>query len=240
MSELTRRRFLTATAAGVAGTAAVSGRVAANHRDQQPAHVTLSYDEATLERYQPLYVIAEEDREKLIAQYAWTAKSPEFDTDAHVYWTSYTHQEGVTEFDSHDGDHEPVYVYSDSQTGDVKEVVASVYHWLAGGTHASGIRIDNGSNPVLRVMTPHHHHTAADADSSTHRPQLENLDQVFDDWLANGMEDDLEPGTVVNPWRMTGPDARTHWWHDTIGTFSSDALIVRTSRLFGVHDAGAL
>ena len=239
MQDITRRQFL-ATAGAAAGIGALSGRASADHRTHQPDHVTLSFDRATLERYQPLLELTSEDQSRLIGQYAWTATSPEHDTDAHVYWASYTHQSGVSSYDSHLGDHEPSYVFVDSETGDVVEVVASVYHWLRGRAPAGALTFEDETNVVLRVISPWHQYTAPSSNSSPYQSQLEDLRDSFDDWLANGLEDSLAPGTVVNPWRMAGPSGRGHWWRDTIGGFSTDAFYVSALRTLGFHEAGEL
>jgi hypothetical protein len=240
MSGISRRQFLASTAGAFVGVRVTSGRVAADHRDAKPEHVTISYTESTLSAFQPLLDLTEEDKSRLLGQYAWTATSPEHDTDCHVYWTAYTHQSGVTEYDSHYGDHEPAYVFVDSQTGEIQEVVASIYHWLRGRALASGLRIENETNPVLGVITPWHQYTAPAPQEDPTRPELSNLDNAFDDWLANGLEEALEPGVVVNPWRMQGADGRGHWWRDTVASISFDAAYMRILRTIGLHEAGSL
>lgn len=239
MTGLSRRDILRAGAAGgaaAAGLSAGTGTVAASHYDHQPDHVSLSYDEATLSTYQPLLVIDEEDREKLIAQYAWTATSPEYDTDCHVYWTAYTHQDGASPYDSHDGDHEPIYVFVDSQTGEVQEVLASIYHWLKGQADAAALRMD-GKQVVLRVMHTYHHYTAASSESSPYEPRLTDLTGAFSDWLENGLEDDLAYGSVVNPWLM---HSRTSWWQRDYADISVEEFLVRARRAVGLDEEGSL
>lgn len=240
MQDITRRQFLTTVGSGAVATISLTGTAAADHRSNQPEHVTLRFDQATLERYQPLLELTDDDRSRLIGQYAWTATSPEYDTDCHVYWASYTHQSGVSSYDSHYGDHEPAYVFTDSETGNVVEVAASVYHWLRGRAPAGALTFENETNVVLRVIDPWHQYTAPSPDAAPYRPQLNDLRESFDDWLANGLEESLEPGTVVNPWRMQGASGRGHWWRDTIGGFSYDAVYVSTLRTLGFHEAGAL
>jgi hypothetical protein len=253
MVDLSRRSFLRVVgqaAAGLTGLGRIR-RVAASefpHWRAQPEHVTLYYDRATLREYQPRYQIQPADQEKLISQFAWTATSPEYQTDCHVYWTEYTHQDGFSVYDSHNGDHEPVYVFADSETGSIETVVASVYHWLRGTADATTIPTTD-TRPHLRVMNPHHHHTAPTPDTGLYDPPLRSLlapanghDTRFTDWLAGptdvqGMAHDLYPGATTNPWVMLGRD---HWWRDIAAGLSIDALIVKTWAALPGEDVGVL
>lgn len=230
---VTRRAFLRATATATGLGLALTGTATADHPQHQPDHVTLTYDTSTLKQYRPLLEINHLDVRPQ-ALYGWVATSPEYQTDVCVYWAEYSHQEGVTEYDSHYGDHEPCYVFVDSDTGDVEKVIASVYHWMAGTGHATALNMQ-GTHAKLRVINPWHHYTSTDADGQ--QVDLGDLTQVFDAWRNNGLEDDLQPGTVVNPWLM---ESRGYWWRDDVGSLSTDALIVGLARKLGVHQAGQL
>lgn len=227
----TRRQVLAAV--GIAGTVAVTGRASASHPTARPEAVTLSYDEATLKQYRPKLILRNLDVEPL-ALHGWVARSPDRETDVCVYWAEYTHQNGVSEYDSHFGDHEPVYVAVDSESGAVREVVASVYHWLRGRTTTPTL---DGQHPLLRVISPWHHYTAAAEVGQA--VALANLDESFDGWLANGLESDLHVGSVTNPWVMLGADGRTHWWQDTAGLPLTETR-VRIFRALGIHESGEL
>lgn len=228
----TRRGFVKgAAAAGLAssGAIAVSGRARADHLDAQPEHVTIDFDEDWLATYQPRLVLEGESREKLNGMYSWRASSPEESTDVGVYWAEYTHQEGVSSFDSHYGDHEPVYVFVED--GDVVEILYSGYHWLKASTRAPPL-VDE-TRPTLRVIAPWHHYaTTPETGVDT---SLLDLTGAFSSWLANGLEDDLAEGVVVNPWRMR---SLPHWWQENQLGFSGTALLVRTFHRVGFHDAG--
>lgn len=234
---VSRRGFLRAVGTGAVSLAALSAPAAASteHADAQPDHVSISYDQGTLETYRPRLVLEESDREKLIGLYGWTATSSEYDTDVHVYWTAYTHQEGVTSYDSHEGDHEPVYVLVDSETGAVREVVASVYHWLRGRTSTPPL---DGDHPELKVISPWHQYTAASETGELF--EVDDLTAVFDSWLSNGLAESLEPGTVYNPWTMAGANGREHWWRDDFASFSFNATVVSFWKRVGRGQAGDL
>lgn len=207
--------------------------------------MTLAYDEPWLRQYQPVLDLQPTDRRKLLGIYAWKATSPEYDTDVGVYWASYSHQEGVTSYDSHYGDREPAYVFVDSESGEIERVVASVYHWLAG--HAIPPTTDAG-RPRLKVINPWHQYSAAPSSASTIQPDLQSLgtgteladdgiQTEFEQWLANGLDTDLGVGTVVKPWTMRG---RESWWRRGIADYSLTEEWVSIRRRIGIGQTGDL
>lgn len=234
----TRRDVLRAgagTVATVAGLGTLAGPAAADHTTRQPAHVTLTYDEARLNRYRPRLVVS--DLAVLPnGLYGWVAQSPEYDTDVMVYWAEYPNQEGVTDYDSHVGDHEPVYVVVD-EAGDVQEVVYSEWHWLAARDRTPAL---DGDHPLLHVVERHHQYEPTTRQGSLF--DIRDLTAYFQPWLDNGLEGSLEPGTVVDPWRMVGTGARPHWWRDSFqfGPFnvSLKAEQVRLARRLGWNGLG--
>ncbi len=234
----TRRAFLRSVAgAGSlgAGLAIASSPAVADHPDAQPAHVSLEFDQDRLERYRPRLVMAQEDREKFFGLYGWVARSQDYDTDVCVYFAAYTHQTGVTSYDSHHGDREPIYTFVDKNTGDVRGVAASIYHWLRGWTATPTL---DGDHPKLRVISPWHHYSATTETGSLF--DVEDLHGELDAWLANGLEADLAPGTVYNPWTMAGADGRDHWWRHNQFGFSLTAFSLGIRRSLGFHTGGSL
>lgn len=225
-----RRQFLVTAGAAAVGSLSLSGTAAASHFDTQPEHVTIEFDRPTLERYRPMLNVTA--LEQLPTLWGWVARSPDHDTDVCVFWAEYGTQEGVTSFDSHWGDHEPCYVVVDDATGEVREVIPSVYHWLAG--HFPSPPTD-GDHPKLRVINPWHQYIP---DPSADRLfDVHDFTTVFQAWLDNGLEEDLEPGVVVDPWLMRD---RGHWWADFIGSFSPTASLLRAFRAAGAYRPGGL
>lgn len=242
-----RRTYLRALAGGaVLGLAA--GSASATHATTVRDDVTISFDRSWLETYQPRLTMPTESRDKLDATYAWRASSDEFDGDVGCYWTAYSHQEGVSQYDSHHGDHEPVYVRVDD-SGEVAEVAASVYHWLRGRTAQPTLYDD--THPHLRVIDPWHHYSVTSSDRGGIYPDLRSLgsgDELesadttteFEAWLQNGLEADLASGVVTTPWRMLGADGRQHWWSDDAFGASFQATRLSIYRSLGVGTAGSL
>lgn len=225
---VTRREFIRATATA-GGIATLAGVASASHPDSQPDHVTLEYDAQTLKRYRPLLVLRELDVRPL-ALHGWVARSPEHETDICCYWAEYTHQDGVSDYDSHWGDHEPIYVTVDSDTGDVSSILYSGYHWLAARTTAPPLY--NDTHPKLHVVSPWHHYFTTTEEGMF--VDLADLTDSFSSWRANGLESSLKEGTVTNPWVM---NSRGHWWQDTAAGLSLNALYVRALLSVGFHDA---
>lgn len=239
--QATRRDCLRVASGAITGGACLSviaGRSTASHLDVPGENVTIEFDQPMLDTYRPRLVFPTAAREKLIGLYGWVVTSPDFDTDVCCYWTSYTHQDGwLGNLDSHDGDHEPIQVEVDSQTGDVERVRASIYHWLKGEVPGASAALYEDTHPHLRVIEPWHQYTAALPADDGSFVDVEDLTTVFQSWLDNGLEEDLHPGSTTVPWRMRD---RTSWWQDTIGGFSFTEEIVQAARAAGLDTAGSL
>lgn len=235
----TRRAVLTGAGAAALGSAVLSGTAAADHRDAQPEYVDITYEPDTLDRYAPVFDIAPVDREKLRGLYGWVARAPADERDTFVccYVMKYRLQEGwLGPTDSHKGDHEPVQVEVDRTTGEVTRLRASVYHWLKGEVPAAAAPLaENGRTPRLKIFTPHHHYTAAAPDATTERFDVRDLTEIFDAILANGLEEDLQPGAFTNPWLMRD---RADFWRD--GALGIDGLVVSALSIAGVGTTGSL
>lgn len=245
----TRRDVLRSVGTLAAGTtvAVTASTAAAARASLIPEHVSLTYDEDWLSTYQPELAMGETAREKLYGIYAWRATSTEADTDVGVYFASYSHQEGASSFTSHYGDREPVYVFVDSESGDVTRIMASVYHWMKDETTPDTLST-NGTHVRLSTISPWHHHTAATENDETKLHPLKKLgdeaglndDDVlttFEGWLRNGLDEDLGRGTVVRPWMMK---TRESWWQEGRFGISTTALYVSLRRDLGVGVAGSL
>ena len=252
----TRRDVLRGAGLAVAAGAGASVPAVAQtgdypHLDAKPEHVTLTYDEPTLLQYAPRLIFEEEAREKFIALYGWTATSPEYGLDWHVYVAKYTNQEGAVDggflgfSDTHLGDTEWYYVGVDPETGETDRVVYDAYHWLAGKLRAGEITLD-GTHPVAKIVSPWHpyKHFGIDESRATAIESVPDLTEQFEPMLANGLAGSLQPGTVVDPARMD-IGGRSHWWRNTIGEFSFDAVYAETLYILGFAgadsvDSGAL
>lgn len=232
---VTRRQVLTGLGAATLG----SGVASASHAPDgeyaatKPAHVTIDFDRAALERYRPALDLGDSDRSRFHGLYGWRATSPEYDLDWHVYWAYWTHQTGVTDYDSHLGDREPVYV--GVRDGEVQTVLFSAYHWLKGSTAGAAIPLTDGTHPSLYVVAPWHHYSVGTPGQGI-LPDVSDLgaSDGLSAWLANGLDEDLVPGSCHDPARML---AEGDWWRNDFGG-DLQVLQLRAFRLLGIADDG--
>lgn len=249
MAEVTRRQALVALGTAATGSLTTSVVVRGEtdelpHYAEQPDSVTLEFDATEMAEYQPLLKLQPEDDEKLLGLYGWKAVDENRSTDVYCYWCSYTHQEasglGRVFFnaDAHLGDHEPVQVVVDSDTGDVVSVRASIYHWIKGETATNDpLMDDTGKRPRLRVINPWHQYTLADEDAETQQKTVEDLRDEYRSWLRNGLEESVAIGATTNPWTMA---TRESWWQRGTFGISLSEQRIRTARTLGLDTVGRL
>lgn len=232
-----RRRFLKLTAAGVVGSS-LTGSVAADHSEQKPEHVTISYNERILNKFRPELFIPETEKPKFLGMYGHYATSTEFDYGVCVYWSKYSHQEGwLGNLDSHYGDHEPCYVFFNETTEEVEQIVCSVYHWIAGRARPTGSAL-NDTHVRLRAIKPWHQYTASTESGELYEIKDLTADDAFQTWLNEGLHESLEPGLVYNPWRML---ARGDWWRRSEYTgISFNQMLVSATKSAGIGEVGTL
>lgn len=201
---------------------------------EKPDHVNIYYDKAKLEEYQPLLVMDSETRTRYKAMFGYIAESTEYEYDVYCYWSQLTHQDGLpmVDADSHLGDHEPVYVFVEKDTGDVAEIRYSAGHWHAAVLPSEEAdlvqaRTSSGTHVRLKVHSKYSHHSYAP-----------NSDGVFvdirswlsyrDEWIDNGFYEAASEEAVENPARMRSRDT----WFDE-GT--RDAFIASFWRQMGAY-----
>jgi len=224
----TSRRSILAAAGGLlagAGGAATSASVAtADHGAAQPDHVTLSYDQDTLEQYQPYVDISAGAEIRPTEWAAWTATSPEYEYDVHVYFLYWPSQITGRSADSHRRDREPVYVFVDSETGEIRETAYTAYHWFRWRERRPSTHVpDSGDeeHPTFRVVEPWHHYLQTDEvgeafpvaplGTEDGEPLATDEQTTYEQWLDTGWEEDLHPGAAQNPDSMR---FRETWWRD--------------------------
>jgi hypothetical protein len=196
----------------------------ADHGAAQPDHVTLSYDQDTLEQYQPYVDISADAEIRPTEWKAWTATSPEYEYDVHVYFLYWPSQVTGRSADSHRRDREPVYVFVDSETGEIRETAYTAYHWFRYRERHPPTRVpDSGDeeHPTFKVVEPWHHYLQTDevgeafpvAPLGTEDGNISATDEqtTYEQWLDTGWEEDLHPGAVQNPDSMRFREA---WWRD--------------------------
>lgn len=224
-----RREVLKTGAAALATGVGVTNGVAAAgeypHQDR-PDHVQISTAPEDIQPWQPLLTWDTYPEREPLGYWGFRASSPEHDTDVVVGFHKYTQQEGISSYDSHAGDHEPIYVFFNPTTGDIVDVVCSGYHWYRMQIPSSSIRtVSNsiGEQPVLRGIKPWNHHlpVAPEEPRDGRSFGLESLPDDLYGWLYNGLSDPLREDQPYNPWKMRRADG---WWKP--GTKSTIEMVM--------------
>ncbi|RDZ49524.1 hypothetical protein C5C07_20290 [Haloferax sp. Atlit-4N] len=232
----TRREYLRtsgkalATGALVGGVFSVGAAAANAIDDATPEHVTRTYEPDLLNRYKPRLVVRDLGTNTPTALYSFVARSTEFNDTVLVYWASYPFQEGVAlGYDSHWGDHEPIYVRINEDRDEILDVAFSAYHWLRGWNPSPPTVLgdtEGAVHPTFHVVNPWHHYFLTTEEGVD--VDLEHLsDAELQAWLDNGWDEAVHLPSVTQPWVMTGADGRTDWWLDTVGSFSYEAGLRR-------------
>jgi hypothetical protein len=212
-----RLLFALALVATLVAPAMFAAPVAADHESDIPETHTVYYNESQLETYRPYLDTRTLDVQPL-ALHGMIVESTEHDTTVYVYWVEYTHQDGVSEWDSHYGDHEPVYVFVDER-GNVEKTVYSGYHWMAARDYARNV--ENGTHPAYKVVNPWHHYVAVPEGSqevsvystTPGEVPLKDLTTSMPAWMDNGLEPHVAEGVVYDPWTM---ESRESWWNRNV------------------------
>lgn len=229
-----RRSFARSAGVALAATIGVgtAGEAAAatDYRSTIPDNVYLVYDEAELQTVEPYLDLSTLDvlpsrAASIIATTGDESLSTTGarETNIAMYWLEYPVQTGVTPWDSHLGDHEPVYVeYAPTANGpDIRRVIYSGYHWLRARSAAYPTAEDDlgDEHPALHVANPYHHY-AIDGTASGSPPSqsagLSDLRDHLQGWLDNGWP--VHIPAITDPWTMK---YRESWWRR--GTFGVSA-----------------
>lgn len=217
-------RAAAAPAAATAATLATAAGVAsASHAEAKPDHVLEPDGEAPeLERYSPLLDLRDVPADNRPSLLGWWIQSPDRDLDVAVYAAEYAVQRGVISLTSHSGDHEWIYVFVDSDTGEIDHVSYAAYHWLRGYVLDPYLDPDTaGDHPVFRVANRYHNYIPLNTTPDTAvRLDVDSLGNYSSrtgalyGWLDNGLEQDLAPGAVHNPWLLSSTGPLDSWWSD--------------------------
>lgn len=223
----TRRSVLRGIAAG--GGAVVAGgvgvgpvRATPDPFEPQPEAITLSFEPATLERYRPQLII-DDLRVVPTGLYGWVARHDDRDTAMACYWCYYTRQVGLTEYDSHVGDREPIYVEFDPNSEEVVAVTYDAYHYLARTDPNLSL---SGTTPRFRVVRPWHFYrtTVLPGDDLS----IRDFREQYADWIGAGWE--VHRRSVLDPWKVR---ERGHWWRDRLDA-TRWRLFLQVSQLTGI------
>lgn len=226
---VSRRHYVRALAGGVTATtplALASGAVAASeaHADAKPEDASITGDDTEwLERYRPLLDTRNVPVQNLPNLRGWkvTSDDPTVETDVGVYACEYAVQRDTLSLTSHAGDHEWIYVFVDSDSGEVQSTSYTAYHWLRGYVQDPPVfGGGDGGDHVQFLIAPTYHNYVPlpePVDSSvlmdvSSLGDYESQSGPFYQWLDNGMSEDLAKGAVHNPWLLSPDGSLDAWW----------------------------
>lgn len=226
---VSRRQYVRALGGSVSGTgvlAAASVPASATSvdafADSKPNHVTITGEDTEfLNRYRPLLDLSGVRPSNFPTLRGWkvTSEDGDVETDVAVYACEYAVQKDVISLTSHAGDHEWIYVFVDSQNGEVLSTSYTAYHWLRGYVQNPELYTeDGGSHPMFTVAPTYHNYIPSPATSNGVLRDVSSLGDYSTrsgplyQWLQNGMAEDMEPGAVHNPWMLSPDGPLDAWW----------------------------
>lgn len=195
--------------------------------DAKPNHVDITTDSEFLNTYRPLLDLTNVRWTNYPTLRGWKVTSPERETDVAVYAAEYAVQKDVISLTSHAGDHEWIYVFTDSANGEVRAVSYTAYHWLRGWVQnpptatEGGTVTDSGTHPMFLIAPTYHNYAPLPTPQNGVLLDVSSLGDYSSrsgplyQWLANGMNEDMEPGAVHNPWTLAPNGPLDAWWSET-------------------------
>lgn len=212
----TRRGLIKGLGSAAAASATgVVGVAMASHLRDIPDKVTISDDPSLIKPYRPRFVLEDVEPDP-IAYYGLHAEHEDRDLAAVYGFVTYPFQDGRTEADSHLGDHEPIIVFYEQETGDIARVHYTPYHWFNTAAVPETIQFTSDGSPMFRVHPRYHHYQLYAGEASGRDLELRSLADAIDGWLANGMNSELALSQPYDPWDMFG---RESFWRHTFGNY---------------------
>lgn len=178
---------------------------------------TIGYDNNRLQRYAPLLNFQGAAESSFQGMFGYICESDEEETFVCCYWALFDDQGGppLASAESELGDHHPVYVFVDEETGRVERIVYAGFHLFASELSASEANLvtkqaDFATHVVLDVVDQYHYFRHSSASTGTF-PDIHSWPDVRDDWVDAEYYDPLDPEAVENPWSMTEDN---EWYRD--------------------------
>lgn len=174
----------------------------------KPDNAEIVWDEYRLRKFQPLLEMGQATREKFDGLYGYVATSENEDTDVLCYWSKVSDGEslpvGSDTLGSAIGDHDPIYVFVDSETDEIDRIVYSGYNLDAaeirpGTDDLEQRRADEPTHATFTVVSGWHHYKHT-PDASGHFTALKSWSAVRETWRNNNFSPDT--AAVENPWQL--------------------------------------
>lgn len=203
---------------------------------------TIEFDERYLWKYQPMLRMEPSTREHHKGMYGYVARNEDRETDALCFWSQLTHQDGLpmADSDSHLGDHEPIYVFVNSDDGSVEEVVYSTFHWYSGSKSITDpseqLQTSRASDPTHAVLSVsekwHNYSFKPDADGAL--VELKSWPEVRDTWVRNEFYSPANINVIEDPWQIRDNDG---WWEEDSLNAQIAGVYARIGDIIGWYGA---
>lgn len=198
----------------------------------KPDDVEIHWDGYRLWKYQPLLKMDATTRKRFDGLYGYVATSDEKDTDVMCYWskteTVKSLPAGNQNLSSNVGDHDPIYVFVNNETGEVDRIVYSGYNLDAAEVQPSEDqlkqdRVGSPTHATFTVVSGWHHYRHT-PDNIGHFVELKSWPEVRETWLNNNFS--LDAAAVENPWELQN---QSDWRSD-------DGLVSLTGIWLGIGE----
>ncbi|AEH39541.1 hypothetical protein [Halopiger xanaduensis] len=205
----------------------------------KPDDAKIVWDEYRLRQFQPLLKMDDATRQAFDGLYGYVATSEDQDTDVLCYWSKVSSGESLPVGDnalgSAIGDHDPIYVFVNSETDELERIVYSGYNLEAAEIQPSEDdleqrRTDTPTHATFTVVSGwnHYRHTP---DATGHFAELKSWGEVRETWQSNNFGPDTT--AVENPWQL----ATASDWRDNDGVFSLTDIWLNLGQQIGWYGA---
>lgn len=225
-----RRQYLKALGATATALAVAPSSASASAYSAQKDYVTLTYDKSVLKEFRPLIVERNLD-DRFEDLYGWVATSTERETNCCVFFGWREEQNGVSRFDSHHGDREPILVFYDPDTREVTDYAVDGYHYSRALYQPQQLDFYDGKHAKFHAVAPWTFYRTTTEEGVY--IGLADLHDRYKPWLDNGWE--IHRPAAVNPWVML---KRDHFWRDDAAGVSVNQLFWRAMFKAGLFGAG--
>lgn len=181
----------------------------------KPDDADIVWDEYRLRKYQPLLKMDDATRKRFDGLYGYVATSESEETDVLCYWSKVETVEslpgGNDTLGSSIGDHDPIYVFVNSETEEIERIVYSAYNLEAAEVRPDeddlkqSDRTDSPTHATFTVVTGWHHYRYTPAETG-HFTDLKSWPDARSTWLDNNFG--MDTAAVENPWQLA---SATDW-----------------------------
>jgi len=203
----------------------------------KPEKADIEWDEYRLRKYRPKLVMDDETKKRFDGLYGYVATSPERETDVLCYWSKVKRTEslpaGTSKLGSSIGDHDPIYVFVNSETDELERIVYSAYNLEAaevqpdeGDLDPSDLS-DEPTRATFTLVSGWNHYRYTPDATGAYQYELKSWPEVRPTWLDNNFG--MDAAAVEDPWQLTS----TNDWRANDGWFSTTDIWLSLGQTLG-------